>query len=422
MNILYLCNEYTDDLIGGIGSVVKTEASAMVKLGHKAFVAGSYLNTPNPPVAWELDNGITVFRWNDGDHHTFHLSVLKTLSEKFTTWKLKRLVNQLEKVRAKHLFNRTVQLVNDLARREHIDLIEMPDYYDEFYRHQFIVPQKPFVVPVVIRVHGSVSFIQHYSNGNVSPRVLAADRSLFAIADGISAVSEFSKRFVQKYLCSPNQKVDVIYNPIEDRLFEGTVNTPPPPSRGDERGRVTTTILFIGKINEAKGVYSIIKAFNKLSERYPDMQLRLIGEGDIPYAQSLVASHCVDRVFFTGYLHRHKLLEEIDKSSFCVLPSYFENFSMAALEVLARKRALIYTDRASGAELIEEGVDGMLVDPDDTDQMVEKMSMLVEDEGFRDRLAENGYTMCRRRFSTEAIIPQIEKYYKKLCAKQCTRK
>ena len=95
---------------------------------------------------------------------------------------------------------------------------------------------------------------------------------------------------------------------------------------------------------------------------------------------------------------------------------------MAALEVLARKRALIYTDRASGAELIEEGVDGMLVDPDDTDQMVEKMSMLVEDEGFRDRLAENGYAMCRRRFSTEAIIPQIEKYYKKFCAKQCTRK
>ena len=303
------------------------------------------------------------------------------------------------------MFKQTARLVNDLVRREHIDLIEMPDYYDDFYRNPFIVPKIAFAAPVIIRVHGSVSFILHHSNGNVPKRILEADRSLFAMADGISAVSEFSKRFVTDHLSAPNQQVDVIYNPLEDHLFGQTT----------DHGNVHT-ILFIGKINEAKGVYSIIRAFNRLAEAHPDARLRIIGEGDIPHAQSMVKYP--ERVHFTGYLHRDKVIEEIDDASFCVLPSYFENFSMAALEVLARKRALIYTNRASGAELIKDGVDGLLVDPDNIDQMAEKMEQLLDDSNLRNRLAENGYAMCRRRFSTEVIIPQIECYYQHLLPRQ----
>ncbi len=404
MLLLYICNEYTDDLIGGIGTVVKTEAQAMVKLGHKAYVVGTYLDTPTPPTPREEVDGITIIRWNDNDYNTFLLSVLKSLSIWCATWHLRRVAKKLVKARCKQIFMRTAKLVNDLVRQEHIDLIELPDYYDDFYRYPFIVPKKPFVVPTIIRVHGSVSFIQHYAHGNVSPRILAADRSLFAQADGISAVSEFSKRFVQEHLCTTNQNVDVIYNPLENRLFDNT-----------KECRNNQTILFIGKINEAKGAYSIIKAFNKLAQKYPHVVLRLIGEGDIPYAQSMVASHCADRVLFTGYLLRDKVIDEIDAATFCVLPSYFENFSMAALEVLARKRALIYTNRASGIELIQDGVDGMLADPDNIDKMVEKISLLLDNVSLRDEMAEKGYRMCRERYAADVIIPQIEHYYR-LCA------
>ena len=104
-------------------------------------------------------------------------------------------------------------------------------------------------------------------------------------------------------------------------------------------------------------------------------------------------------------------MEEIDKSLFCVLPSYFENFSMAALEVLARHKALIYTNRASGSELIENNVNGLLVNPDDPMEIAGKMRLLLSDVDLRNRLSNNGYEMCRQRFSTSVIIPQIESYY-----------
>ena len=111
-------------------------------------------------------------------------------------------------------------------------------------------------------------------------------------------------------------------------------------------------------------------------------------------------------------------MEEIDKALFCVLPSYLENFSMAALEVLARKKPLIYTCRASGSELLEDGNNGLLVDPADIDQIAEKMRLLLSDQVLRERLAENGYSMCKRRFSTETIIPQMESFYEEVI-EQC---
>lgn len=414
MNILYICNEYTAELNGGIGTVVKTEAGALIKRGHKALVAGTYLDTPEPPAYEKTEGGLTIIRWNNSDYRTAEIRLLTTLTKLLVTLHLRFFAKRLETRKCVAMFKQTVRLVNELVRREHIDLIEMPDYYDDFYRNPFIVPKITFAAPVIIRVHGSVSFIMHHSNGNVPKRILEADRSLFAMADGISAVSEFSRRFVTDYLSAPNQRVDVIYNPLEDHLFGQTTDqlssSSPSKVRYPQDGG--GSILFIGKINEAKGVYSIIRAFNRLAESHPDVRLRIIGEGDIPRAQSMV--RYPERVYFTGYLLRDNVIEEIDNASFCVLPSYFENFSMAALEVLARRRALIYTSRASGAELIEDGVNGLLIDPDNTDQMAEKMELLLNDSDLRNRLAESGYTMCRRRFSTDVIIPQIEQYYQRI--------
>jgi glycosyltransferase involved in cell wall biosynthesis len=215
-------------------------------------------------------------------------------------------------------------------------------------------------------------------------------------------VSGFSKRYVEDWICK-NKSVDVIYNPIEDALFENVMES------GD-----TDTILFFGKVVETKGAFNLIRAFNVVAKRYPQARLKVVGNGDMEVARGLVDAHCADRVSFVEFMPKEQVMSEIDDASFCVLPSYFENFSMAALEVLARKRALIYTNRASGSELIEDGENGLLVNPDDVMQIADKMELLLCDTTLRDRLAEKGYEMCRRRFSTDVIIPQMESYYKEI--------
>ncbi|MBR7023257.1 MAG: glycosyltransferase family 4 protein, partial [Bacteroidales bacterium] len=254
------------------------------------------------------------------------------------------------------------------------------------------------------RVHGSVSFLFHHVEGVENEEKTKQDKVIFDQADAICAVSEFSKRYVEERLCF-NKPIDVIYNPIEASAFES-----PKASEGQN-------ILFFGKIAEMKGVFSLIKAFNIVAEKNLQVRLRLVGSGDIEGARRLVNPQFADRVDFVGFVPHERIADEIDAALFCVLPSYFENFSMAALEVLARRKALIYTKMASGKELIDDGENGFLVDPDDVGQIAEKMELLLSDAGLRHRLAENGYEMCRSRFSTETIVPQMEQYYQSVIEK-----
>lgn len=391
MNILYYCEEYPPVRNGGIGTVVKLVAEAMARRGHRVVVAGKYWEGKGIKTI-ERINGVEVIRWH------------KKYYNWFLIWLYSLPGSPKSRVRkAQLIFSRTQHLLEKVIGHYSIDVVEMPDYVDDFIHFDnMMVPKWNCSVPRIIRVHGSVSFLFHYLKGCPDERRIKQDRAFFSQADAVCAVSHFSKEYVEQYLC-PDKDVRVIYNPVEEHWFSSI-----------RQKQSSQTILFFGKIAEMKGVFSLVKAFNLIARENPDVRLKLIGSGNSERVKQLVEKPFSDRVVFEGFLPQERIMEEIDNALFCVLPSYFENFSMAALEVLARKKALIYTCRASGCELIEDGLNGMLVDPDNIEQIAEKMRLLLSDAVLRDSLAENGYKMCKQRFSTETIIPQIESYYEEV--------
>lgn len=399
MNILYYCDEYPPARNGGIGTVVKLVAEAMVKCGHRVYVAGTYWDGKGKETVEQI-NGVTVIRWHKGSYDTIGIRICSLVN----------IGNWSRTTKAQQILNRTQRLLEQVIKTHKIDLLEMPDYVDSFVHNNGLVfPARRFSVPIIVRVHGCVSFLYRYLQSVDNEEKTKQDKSLFAKADAICAVSEFSKRYVEENL-SPDKDIEVIYNPIDSGSFENVASI----------DREQPIILFFGKIAEMKGVWSLLKAFNLVAEKYPRVKLRLLGNGDVEKAKQCIDSCFADRVEFVGFVPHERIADEIDAATFCVLPSYFENFSMAALEVLSRRKALIYTQLASGKELIDDGENGFLVDPNDVGQIAEKMELLLSDAGLRHRLAENGYEMCRSRFSTETIIPKMEQYYQSVIEK-CRR-
>ena len=173
------------------------------------------------------------------------------------------------------------------------------------------------------------------------------------------------------------------------------------------------TILFIGKITETKGCYSLLKAFNNISLRHPDWRLRLAGNGNIQEAQSLIHPDVIDKVTFVGYCNREKIKQEIDNCSFACIPSYFENFSMVALEVMAREKALVYTERTSGKEIIEDNCNGFIVNPENVKEIEEKCNELIANSQKRKEFAEKAYFTIKDNFLVETITDQLEELYRK---------
>lgn len=388
MNILYYCDEYPPARNGGIGTVVRIVAEAMSQRGHKVFVAGKYWEGKGQETIEQI-NGVTVIRWHKGKYNSICLK-LKSL---FGRWYKNNRKPQL-------VFSRTQQLIKDTVAKYRIDLVEVPDYVDDFVHHNnMVTPNWDHTVPKLVRVHGSVSFLRHYLRGVPDEKKIEQDQAFLRQSDAICAVSVFSKEYVQNYLCK-GRAIETIYNPIESHWFDAKSNA-----------SQSQTILFFGKIAKMKGAFSLIEAFNFVASDFPDIKLKLVGSGNVDFAKRIVNPKYSDRVSFSGFIPQERIKEEIDNALFCVLPSYFENFSMAALEVLARYRALIYTTRASGPELISDMENGMLVDPDDIEGLAERMKLLISDSSLRTRLAGAGYKVCKERFSTDVIIPQLEEYY-----------
>ena len=390
MNILFYCSEYPPFRNGGIGSVTKIVAEALVKLGHRVIVAGYYTSMPKQEIVENI-NGVCVYRYGLGIRNSWFKKKIWQVSNKIHCSKI---INQRE-------INFIEGKISELIELNNIDILELTDYYPMVYCNNNLYFSK-FNIPTILRIHGSVSFINDMA-GNSFEMLHKNDCAHFNRCDHILAVSEFSLNYIREKFILPNIKsYGVIYNPVEESIIHKTT-----PSDKD-------TVLFLGRLTKEKGATSLVKAFNMCAGKNPQIKLQFLGAGDTKTLLEYVEPQYHNRIEFWGHCSRQKVVECIDQCSFACIPSYFENFSMAALEVMSRNKTIIFTERASGKELIKDGVNGFAVDPDNIALISEKMLFLANNHSARDKMANNAYNDVAERFVASKIVEQLEQYYHKI--------
>jgi len=401
LKILFYCPEYPPAKNGGIGTVTKIVSEGLVRRGHNVIVVGSYpINFPyygeGKQPNYQKINGVDVYS-------LFHFSYLN-FPNGFILKNIRKIIKKLwlENFFARKAINHTEKFIQNLVIREKIDVIELPDFYNLIGYLKQEVKFRKFSVPTVLRVHGSFSFIYFYRNGNIPEVIKKNEINHFSRCDLFLSVSNFSKSFISQILTT-NIPSKVIYNPIEDSLFTKDISF-----------YQNNVILFFGTISEGKGIVQLFKAFNRVVKEIPMAKLVVIGVGNIKKLKQHLTMDALQNVLFKGFMVKEELMEEIKKSTLCVLPSYFENFSMAALEVLANRRTLIYTNRCSGPEVIENNINGILVNPDDDLEIANAIINLLKNPTFNTKLAKQGYLDCRIRFSETQILTQLEREYQNL--------
>lgn len=389
MRILFYCSEYPPYKSGGIGRVTKIVAEELVKCGHIVHVIG-YYSSMRTNYEHSVDNGVEIFRYKLD-------SVIDSMPFLF------RCVRKLGL--ARHLAQRQIDFIEDKIQ-EHIsnykmEVLELTDFYP-FILYARNLKFRKFSIPTVLRVHGSSSFVQSLS-GKGRKYYFENDTRHFRRCDCISAVSSYSLQYViSNYKLPCSIRKEVIYNPIDDRFLCKS------PSTNNDY------ILFVGKLIKTKGCYSLAKAFNTLASDCPTVKLVFAGDGNIDALLNVIEPKYHNRVVFHGYCDTATLTKIIDECAFACIPSYFENFSMVALEIMARQKALIFTTRTSGREIISQGCNGFVVDPDDLSDLSTKMRLLVNDHKLRDSLAFNAYQTIDCKFKSSIIVRQLESLYMSL--------
>ena len=164
-------------------------------------------------------------------------------------------------------------------------------------------------------------------------------------------------------------------------------------------------ILYFGKIDKEKGVEILIKAMGKIKEG----QLLIVGKGEEKNRlQNYVSQNGIENVKFVGFMERLKLNELIRASRFVVLPSqWYENSPSTIYESFALGKPVIGSRIGGIPELIEDGINGLLFEPANVEDLAEKIKYLYRHPLLAQKMGISARKKVEEKYSEEG-------YYKKL--------
>lgn len=397
MNILYLCDEYPPGRHGGIGTVVKMLANEVAELGHNVYVAGLY--------DWGY-SGDDFFM--DGKVHVFRFRM--RLSSKWFhnqdsirvrgTYKLLKITGLLQKdVRSS--LSRYESEINKLIQEKNIDIIERPDFNDYMrYCKTYIKPLK-FDVPTVVKIHGSLTYIFKENNDKLPEHVFQMESEILNDADAIVSVSKFGAEKVKKYF-SYSRDIEVIPNGIETTFFYSA------------NEKESNKVVFTGTLNKNKGIYQLMQAWNIVAANDRNALLEIYGKGPVEKLQILLDDEYKHTVIFKGHVSRKEIVDVMAHVGIAIFPSYAENFALAPMEAMAAGAAVIYTKRTSGPELINDGIDGLLVDPDDIETIAASILSLLKDKAYCKKIAGEGRKKIITKYDISVIAKESVEFYKRV--------
>jgi len=371
MKICFLCNEYPPVRGGGIGVFTQVLGRALAGAGHEVRVLG--VIPPDLPVSeYEEDRGVRV-------------------------WRLRRRLTHLAWVAARYTLARTAAL---WARRGEIDLLEAPDYQG------WTAGWPRLAVPVVARLHGSLSYFVIEAGQRPGWFIYRAERAALEGADSLCSVSRYTALRTSEIFRLRSRPIAVLHNPVEV-----------PAEAPDPCGR-SCDVVFSGTLAAKKGIQSLVRAWPLVAASCHGATLHIFGKdaraesgGSTREALERQLNGSGATVQFHGHVPRETVLAALDSARVAVFPSYAEAFALAPLEAMAHGCPTIYSRRGSGPELIRDGTDGLLVDPDDPRQIAAAIERVLTEPGLALRLGEAGRRRVCRDFSCDVLLRRNEQYY-----------
>jgi glycosyltransferase involved in cell wall biosynthesis len=205
---------------------------------------------------------------------------------------------------------------------------------------------------------------------------------------------------------APKARVAVVPN---------SVPLPPASSVQPEPGR----ILFLGRLEEAKGVFELLGAGAMLADKFPSLRLVFGGEGDADALRKKAAELGIgERIELPGWVGPKERDEQLARASVFCLPSHAEGLPMSMLEAMAAGRAVVASSVGGIPETIVDGENGLLAPPRDAAALAGKLEQVLSNETMRAKLARNARVTIEQHYSTEVVCGQLSALYRELAGTQ----
>ncbi len=174
-------------------------------------------------------------------------------------------------------------------------------------------------------------------------------------------------------------------------------------------------IFCFRRLDPSKGVDVLIKAFNLIKERFPDLMLVIAGEGsEEKNLRALVKTYDLNmRVFFIGTVSLSRGISLLKGAQLTVVPSLSEGGGLVNIEAQAAGCPVIASRVGGIPEYVKDGESGLLFEPGNYQELAEKISLLLTDSSLQKKLIYGGIQYARG-FDWNVLAPQYLDLYKRL--------
>jgi len=389
MHICYVAIDYHEnDGGGGIASYVKAVAKELINRGHKVTVLAN-----GKEHRTSFSDGIKLIRMPFGNFHWY-------------SYKLglpDGLVLPLREIEW------SINLQRNLARlmrEERIDVIEACESALYFLKRGSVKR-----VPLVVRLHGEQYVFAKYCGQPISAGASLMHRmelNSLRLANALTAPSIFRAQEMTSELGSNGIKV--IPNPIDPWLLEQAR------SRNSHQAADVDTVLYTGRLQYSKGVLVLLDAAPLITREHPQVRFILAGArhtsiDDSTLEQKLRAANADGCVTMLGHIPWHELVNQYRTAKLFVMPSYYETGGISVIEAMAFGLPVVASRAGGLAEVVEDGVTGILVPPGDSKALAEAVCRLLRDPELRDRMGEAGRQRVLEKFTIDGIVSQTLAVY-----------
>ncbi len=293
------------------------------------------------------------------------------------------------------------------------DLLHVP--------HLFWKPQG-IPCPYVVTVHDLLDHMYRVNSQSAVKRSLHFQftKRVLHRAARILAVSNFSKADTVRLFNVPPEKIEVIYNAIDDSFRLGHASEAEREFIAERYQVNTPFLLYAGRISPHKNVVRIIEAFaalkNELNKegKFEDLKLIIIGDEVSKHPdlrRACVKGGVQNDVRFLGFVPIDILRIFYDQAKIFVFPSLYEGFGLPPLEAMAHATPVVTSNTSSIPEVV--GNAAVMVNPENVFEIMRALHRVLLDQSLRDKLKTRGMEQAAK-FSWDVSVRRMLEIYREV--------
>lgn len=241
-------------------------------------------------------------------------------------------------------------------------------------------------------------------------RVLSSfheEQAFLHLADEVLVLSKKTKATLAKDYKVSDDKMHLVYNGIGMGICSRTL-----PYKN--KANAQRNILFVGRLDEIKGLKYLILAFEEIAGKHPDTRLVVVGDGDFqPYL--VQARKLQGRITFLGKMQSDEVNEVYKSAYLGVMPSFHEQCSYTAIEMMRHGIPIVGTDSTGLGEMLDATPQlRVYIDEDSFDeeafvaQIASRMDMLLSDADEYRKASDAVCSLYEKRYKISSMTKGIQ--------------